>query len=251
MTKTTDRRLSGKVALITGGGRGLGRAAAEAFGREGAALILCSRSPEAEKAALELEELGVSAFGFRCDVSDAAQVRRLVADGLERFGRLDIVVNNAGLLGPRVALADYPPQEWERVISVNLSGAFHVTQAAAALCLRAQRSGCIINVGSGAGRGAAALGGAYAVSKLALEALTRISAQELKEFGIRVNTLNPGPTRTAMRRLYAPNEDPATVKEPAAVAGAFVALAADESGPTGQCFAYDPATGLLSPAKMV
>lgn len=241
-------RLAGKVALITGAGRGIGLAVAQAYAREGASLALCSRSEEAEKAAAALKAGGAAVFAQRCDVADASQARRFAQDAAARFGRLDICVNNAGLLGPRVGLLEYPAADWKAVLDANVNGAFYILQACG-LVMRKQRSGCIINVSSGTGRHPRLEGGAYAVSKAAVEFLTRAAALELKEHGVRVNAFNPGPTRTALRRQYAPDEDPAAVKAPEDLAWAFVELAAATDGATGISYDADMAGRRLVLAK--
>ncbi len=220
-------RLKGKVALITGAGRGIGKALAEAFAHEGASLALCSSSD--------------------CDVADAGQVRAFVDQTLERHGRIDILINNAAILGPRLELADCGAADWRRVLDVNLMGTVHMIQAVSGP-MKARRSGCILNLTSGAGRQGRKLGGPYGVSKFALEGLTQIAAAELKEHGIRVYAVNPGPTRTAMRRAYAPKEDPAKVKPPEAAAEAFVQLACDEAWAwAGRSLDLGPDGALVSP----
>jgi NAD(P)-dependent dehydrogenase (short-subunit alcohol dehydrogenase family) len=141
------------------------------------------------------------------------------------------LVNNASLLGPRVTLVEYPFGEWEHVIRVNLNGLFLLTQQVVKRMI-AQRHGSIINVSSGVGRVGRARWGAYAVSKFGLEGLTQVLADEVKDFGIRVNSVNPGPTRTEMRAEAYPDEDPPT---PEQITPIFVHLASVESeNVTGQ-----------------
>ena len=137
----------------------------------------------------------------RCDISNPVAVRRWVGKVAKRFGRIDILLNNAAILGPRVQLMDYPAADFEKVLRVNVLGALHVMRAVVDLSMARRRSGVIINVSSGAGRRGGPLGGAYAASKFALEGLTQIAAAEMKSFGVAVFSLNPGVTRTASAPL--------------------------------------------------
>lgn len=207
-------RLAGKVALITGAARGIGLALAEAFAAEGAKLALCAKT-----AAPKLSGAYAEAF----DVADAAACAAFAAAAEKRFGGIDVLVNNAGVLGPRGELAACPPAEWERVMRVNVDGPLYMLRAVVP-AMRRRGGGVVLNVSSGAGKTARKLGGPYAVSKFALEGLTRVAAEELEADGIRVIAVNPGPTRTAMRAAYAPAEDPKTVKPPEAVCEAFIGL---------------------------
>ena len=139
--------LEGKVALITGASQGLGRALALAFAREGASLALNSRSEAGLRPVVEeAESLGAEVLAAAADVSRGADVERLVGAAAERFGRMDVVVNNAGVLGPRVAIEEYPEDEWRRVIDANLTGPFHVSTAGVPLM---PESGSIVKVVSG------------------------------------------------------------------------------------------------------
>jgi NAD(P)-dependent dehydrogenase (short-subunit alcohol dehydrogenase family) len=152
----------------------------------------------------------------------------------ERFGRLDVLVNNAGILGAHAPIAEYPDDEWDAVIAANLTAVFRLTKAALPLM---PRGGSIINVSSSVGRVGRAGWGAYSVSKFGVEGLSQVLADELRERGIRVNTVNPGGTRTAMRAAAYPDEDPRTLPSPDDVTPLFVYLASDEStGVTGRAF---------------
>ena len=145
-----------------------------------------------------------------------------------------MLVNNASFLGPRVPIADYPVSAWEDVLRVNLTGSFLMIQEALKIMMP-QRHGSIINVSSGVGRAGKARWGAYAAAKFGVEGLTQVLADEVRELGIRVNTVNPGPTRTEMRALAYPEEDPLTLVTPDDIVPIFVYLASDASAAvTGQ-----------------
>jgi NAD(P)-dependent dehydrogenase (short-subunit alcohol dehydrogenase family) len=150
-------------------------------------------------------------------------VRKLFA----RLTRLDILVNNAGILTPRKPILDVTVAEWDATMAVNLRGVFLCTRAALKLMLR-QRGGLIINLSSGAGKRAAPDWGAYAVSKWGVEGFTKTVAEEVKAFGIRAITVNPGGTRTVMRAAAYPKEDPQKLKTPAELAKFFTGLATGE-----------------------
>jgi NAD(P)-dependent dehydrogenase (short-subunit alcohol dehydrogenase family) len=239
MTSTDRKKLMNKVALITGATRGIGRAIAAAYLREGACVFICARNQQEVAAAVrELREdtTGAQVDGCAGDVGKETDVCRIVDAAIERFQTVDTLVNNASLLGPRVALVDYPFGQWEEVIRVNLHGVFLLSQQVVKRMM-AQRHGSIINVSSGVGRVGRAQWGAYAVSKFGLEGLTQVLADEVKEFGIRVNSVNPGPTRTGMRAEAYPEEDPLTLPTPEQITPIFVHLASAQSeNVTGQMF---------------
>ncbi len=221
--------LTGRVALITGASQGIGHAVAAAFAREGAALILCARRPEPlERVAAALRGRGVEVLAIPADVGRAADITALAEAVRRRFGRLHVLVNNASVLGPMVPLAEYPPDAWETVLAVNLTGPFLLTRACLPL-VRAAGGGSIINVSSGVGRAGRKGWGAYAVSKFGLEGLTQVLADELRGEGIRVNAVNPGGTRTAMRAAAVPGEDPGTLPAPEAITPVFLYLATEAS----------------------
>ncbi|MGH7379932.1 MAG: SDR family NAD(P)-dependent oxidoreductase, partial [Candidatus Methylomirabilales bacterium] len=187
--------LTGRVALITGASQGIGQAVAAAFGREGAALVLCARQPgPLEHVAAALTGQGVDVLALPAGLGRAADIVALAEAARRRFARLHVLVNNASALGPMVPLAEYPPEAWETVLAVNLTGPFLLTRACLPL-LRAAGGGSVINVSSGVGRAGRKGWGAYAVSKFGLEGLTQVLADELREEGIRVNAVNPGGTR--------------------------------------------------------
>jgi NAD(P)-dependent dehydrogenase (short-subunit alcohol dehydrogenase family) len=225
MASTVDKKLSGRTALVTGGSRGIGKAVAAAYAREGARVFICARNAaDVELSVLEICRDGGEAAGAAGDLGDLADAQRIVRAAVERYGGLDILVNNAGLVGPRASIATYPVPAWEQVVRVNLNGSFYITQEALKVMISRGR-GCIINVSSGVGRVGRARWGAYAATKFAIEGLTQVLAEELRGTAIRVNSLNPGPTRTQMRAQAYPDEDPMTLPAPDEIAPAFVYLA--------------------------
>jgi len=227
--------LEGKAALVTGASQGLGRALALAYAREGASLVINARSEETlEPVAEAVREAGAEVLAVAADVSIAADVERLVEAAVERFGGLDVLVNNAGVLGPKVRLEEYPEDEWRRVLDANLTGPFLVSKAA----IPHLRSGAsIVNLVSGVSVEGRAEWGAYSVSKFGVEGLTQILAAELKDRNIRVNAVDPGGMRTTMRAAAYPQEDPMTRITPEENTAVFLYLASDEStGVTGERF---------------
>ena len=219
--------LEGKVAMITGASQGLGRALALDYAKRGASIVINSRSEDGIRpVAEEARSLGAETLALAADVTKGPDVERLVDAAVERFGRIDVLVNNAGLLGPRVPIAGYPESEWRRVIDANLTGPFLVTKAVVA---RMPEGGSIVNVVSGVSIEGRAEWGAYSVSKFGVEGLTQILAAELEERGIRVNAVDPGGMRTEMRAAAYPEEDPMTRITPEENTAVFVYLASDES----------------------
>lgn len=222
-------RLRGKVALVTGGSQGIGRAVAAAYAREGATVIVTARHLERlETAAAEIRKGGGDVLPLRADVADRQQVQQLAGEIKRRSDGLHVLVNNASLLGPRVPILEYPEEDWEAVVAVNLHGPFFVIKACLPLMIPTG-GGSIINVSSGVGRIGKPRWGAYAASKFALEGLTQLLAAELQPFHIRVNAVNPGGTRTGMRAAAYPEEDPLTLPTPEQITPVFVYLASDES----------------------
>jgi NAD(P)-dependent dehydrogenase (short-subunit alcohol dehydrogenase family) len=227
--------LRDKVTLITGASQGLGRALALAFAREGARVVVNARSEDSVRpVAGEAESAGAEVLAVAADVSKGADVERLVGESVERFGKIDVLVNNAGLLGPRVAIEDYPEGEWRRIIDANLTGPFLVSKAAIPYL---SDGASIINVVSGVSVEGRAEWGAYSVSKFGMEGLNQILAAELAERGVRVNAVDPGGMRTDMRASAYPEEDPQTRITPEENTAVFLYLASDESnGVTGERF---------------
>lgn len=225
MTAET-KRLAGRVALVTGAGHGIGRAVAVRFAREGAELVLVGRS----RAALEEVDDAVRAEGTRAslvdaDLRDGAVIDRMGAAVFERWGRLDVLVGNAAVLGVLTPLGHIEPSVWDEVLAVNLTANWRLIRSFDPL-LRASPAGRAILVTADVAAGHA-YWGSYAVSKGALESLARTYAHEVARSTVRVNLIDPGPTRTRLRAAAFPGENPASLKpaDDAALMDAFVALA--------------------------
>ena len=191
-------KLTNQVAIITGAGRGIGQAIAQAYAREGANLALAARSqPELEQTAAEIAKTGAQAIAVPTDVTDPAQAERLASAALTRFGRIDLLVNNAGVSGPVGPLQDNDIAQWAETISVNLTGTFLVCRAVIPAMVK-QGGGKIINLsGAGAANAWSNLS-AYCASKAAVVRLTEGLAQELAPHNIAVNALGPGSVHTSM-----------------------------------------------------
>jgi NAD(P)-dependent dehydrogenase (short-subunit alcohol dehydrogenase family) len=220
-------KLTGRVALITGASRGLGRAMALAFAHEGADLVLCARGEtELKKVAGEAKSQGVSVLSVTADVGVTRDVERLIVLALERFDRVDILVNNASELGPTPLpyLIDYPPHVFNDVVKVNLMAPFHLIWSLLGGMLQ-RADGVIINVSSDVAVNGYPGWGAYSVSKAALDGLTRTWRAELEGTGVKIYAVDPGDMNTAMHRAALPDDDPAGLADPAQVAEAFVELA--------------------------
>jgi NAD(P)-dependent dehydrogenase (short-subunit alcohol dehydrogenase family) len=219
--------LRGKVLMITGASQGLGRALTLAYAEEGANLVVNSRSADSlDSVAEKAKGAGVEVLAIPGDVSRSTHVEMLVEAAVERFGRVDGLINNAGLLGPRVPIEEYPVDEWRKVLEANLTGPFLLAKA---VIPRMPEGGSIINVTSGVSIEGRSRWGAYSVSKFGVEGLTQILAAELEDRGIRVNSVDPGGMRTEMRAAAYPDEDPMTRITPEENTAVFLYLASDES----------------------
>ena len=184
--------LTGKVAIITGGGYGIGKQIALAYARLGAKLVLAARSLDPMKQAVaEIEALGTRAIAVPADVSKEADCARIAEQALAAFGRVDILVNNAGIAGPTKKITEMALTEWQEVIDINLTGTWLASRAVLPAMER-QGGGIILNIGSGAGRRGFPLRSPYAASKWAMIGLTQTLAGEWGGKGIRVNCICPG-----------------------------------------------------------
>ena len=193
-----------KVALVTGASRGIGRAIAQALAEAGYAVVInfASRAAEAEAAAAAVAAAGGTALAVQADVSDPAAVARMFAAVDARFGRLDALVNNAGIARRTARLTDIDDEAWRRTLAVNLDGAFFCTRAAVPR-LKAAGGGRIVNISSGAAHTGGVIGADYAASKAGMLALTAKAARELARDGIAVNAVLPSVIETDMLEAIA------------------------------------------------
>lgn len=200
--------LAEQVALVTGSSSGIGRATAEAMGRQGArvAVNYLKNRAGAEQAVETIRKAGGQAEAFRADVTSSADVRAMVRAVRERWGRVDILVNNAGDLLARRTLADMTEDYWDKIMALNLKSAFLCVKAVWEE-MAARKSGCIINVTSIAGRNGGGPGAAaYAAAKGGLLTYTKGLAKELAPYGVRVNAVAPGVIQTPYHERYSPPE---------------------------------------------
>lgn len=200
-------RFAGKVAIVTGAGRGMGREIALTLARQGAAVVVNDVQAErVASVAAEIAAAGGQALAYAADVSREEQVHAMVKAAVERFGTVDILVNNAGILGNTQPLELIPGDEWDRMMAINVKGVFLCTKAVLPI-MQARRYGKIVNVSSSAGRSTSTFGGAhYTTSKAAILGLTRHSAREAAPYNINVNATAPGSMDTEMVRERASDE---------------------------------------------
>lgn len=231
-------RFEGKVALVTGASRGIGEAIARLLSREGAYLVICDVDQDrAESLAAELNNSGPQAIAFAADVSSLPEVQHLVAEALKTFGHIDILVNNAGIIR-RGSIADHPPEEWQKVIDVNLRGTYNCCWAVIPK-MRERRHGRIINISSVAGKvGDLTSAPSYGASKGGVDALTKGLARDLGATGITVNAVAPHAIETDMsaewsdekRRQIIESIPMKKLGKPEDVAEAVAFLASDKAG---------------------
>jgi 3-oxoacyl-[acyl-carrier protein] reductase len=241
VARSQARKLEGKVALVTGAGRGIGRALAVALAAEGAAIgVLARNREELERVVAQIEQADGRAIALPADVTDAAAVKRAVDQTAQAFGGLDLVLANAGVSPPPAGLLESDPQVFQHTLNVNLFGVY-ATLRAAVPHLKQRGRGNIVIVGSGMGHKASPDSAAYSSSKAAVWMLTRVLAEELRSSDILVNELVPGPVDTSIsqpglsRILQSnPNE---WLKQPEDVVPLAMFLATlPLKGPTGQSF---------------
>ncbi len=236
-------KLKGRVAIVTGASRGLGKAMAMGLAREGASVVVAARTEtEIEglpgtihTTAQEITALGTPCLAIKCDVTQENQIEAMFSGTMKEFGRIDVLVNNAGIAYP-APVWELPVKRWELVLRVNLTGSFLCTKAVLPFMME-QRRGSIINVSSvqAQARGSVPSGIAYGVSKAALERMTYGLATELGKFNIAVNCLKPkGAVETEGMRFLNPDADWSRWDKPDKMVRAAVFLAAqDASGVTG------------------
>ena len=243
MTDTAARPLAGRHALVTGATRGIGQATALALAEAGAHIIAVGRTQGA------LEELddaiikaGSTATLVPLDLKDGPGIDRLGGAIYERFGKLDIFIGNAGVLGPMTPLAQVEPKEWDDAIAVNLTANWRLVRSLDPL-LRLSDAGRAVLVSSGAAYKARAFWGTYAVTKAGLELLGRTWAAEVANISaLRVNLLNPAPTRTRMRAKAFPGEDPETLPTPEEVAASILEMCLPSFDVTGKIYDFPTRT---------
>jgi 3-oxoacyl-[acyl-carrier protein] reductase len=218
-------RLKGQVAIVTGAGRGIGRAAAVALAAEGASVVLASRSVgELEVAAAEIRQSyadsGLKALAIPCDVTDEAQVTALVARTLSELGRIDVLVNNAGY-AKQMPITELTVPELKIALDVNIVGTFICTKAILPTMM-SQKSGRIVNVVSGSGKRGTPRRAAYTAAKFGVIGFSQCLQLEVKQHGISVCCVCPGPVDTLMRAMNNPGEDKTKLLPPEELAEAIV-----------------------------
>jgi NAD(P)-dependent dehydrogenase (short-subunit alcohol dehydrogenase family) len=232
-------RLDETVVLITGSSKGLGRALAHAYADAGARVVLNARGAAAlEATRSELVAKGARVVALAADATQPGDSARLVDFALSHFGRIDVLVNNAGILGPspRPNMADISAADLAEIFRANVTGPVLMTQATLPQMLKQQR-GLIINVTSDAGQTGYPGWGGYGAAKAALELITESWAGELEGTGVRVNAVNPGDLQTEMHQLAFPGEDISDRLDPFTVTDLFLWLASDDAANvTGQRF---------------
>ncbi|MEH7383144.1 SDR family oxidoreductase [Bacillus sp. JJ1533] len=222
--------MKNKVVMITGASKGLGRALTLAFAKKGAMLAICARNEDnLLKVKHEAESFGATVLAVTADVSKSRDVERFVALTEEAYGKIDVLINNASMLGPSPMplLLDYPEEDFMEVLKVNALSPFLVTRRVVVGMLQ-RNQGSIINVTSEAGHTGFAGWGAYGVSKFAVEGLTETWADELSETGVRVNMVDPGEMDTEMHQLAVPDCDYPLAK-PEDVVDTFLQLASEQT----------------------
>ncbi|MFG1480087.1 SDR family NAD(P)-dependent oxidoreductase [Xanthobacter sp. V4C-4] len=237
--------LADKIALVTGASRGIGAATALALARAGAHVVAVSRT----QGGLEELDDAISAIGgtttlVPLDLKDSDGIDRLGAALYERYGRLDVYVANAGVLGPLSPLGHVFPKDWESTIAVNLTANWRCIRSFDPL-LRLSTTARAVVISSGAAHKARAYWGPYALTKAALESMARTWAAEAVNGNLKVNLFNPGPIATRMRAKAFPGEDPATLPTPEAAAAAILPLCLPSFTETGKLYDF-PQGKLLS-----
>lgn len=227
----TTGLLNNRIILVTGASDGIGKEAALTYARHGASVILLGRN-ETKLIAVkeEIKQLGLpEARYFLLDFADASHQRcaELANQLAQQITHLDGVLHNAGILGDRTPMIEQNPEHWQSVMQINVNVTFYLTQALLPLLLKA-KSASLIFTSSGVGHQGRANWGAYSVSKFATEGMMQVLADEYKETGLRVNCINPGGTRTAMRADAFPTEDPLQLKTPADIMPLYLWLMGDD-----------------------
>lgn len=223
------------VVLITGASRGLGLAIARLYARRGAGLILTARGAAALATAADELRHATDVIALPGDVADLAHAAEMVRQGLAHFGRIDVLINNASVIGPSPMpeLADYPLEALDEVFRVNVLAPLHLIQLALP-GMRERGTGVIVNLSSDAGVAAYPGWGGYGASKAALDQISRVLAAELEGTGLRVFSIDPGDMDTAMHRAAEPGVDLSDLPRPDQVAPAVLRIIAEETAPSGR-----------------
>ena len=230
--------LADRIALVTGASRGIGYATALALARAGAHVIAVARTVGGlEELDDAIRAVGGTATLVPLDLKDSEGIARLGAALHERYRRLDIVIGNAGVLGPLSPLGHVEPKAWDDVIAINVTANWQLIRCMDPL-LKVSEAGRAVFVTSGLASTARAYWGPYAVSKAALDVLVRTYAAETATTKVRVNLFSPGPTRTRMRAIAMPGEDPMSLKTPDAVAEKIIELCLPDFQETGKVYDY-------------
>jgi NAD(P)-dependent dehydrogenase (short-subunit alcohol dehydrogenase family) len=236
------RPLENRIALVTGASRGIGRATACALARAGAHIVAVARTVGGlEELDDEIRKAGGGATLVPLSVTDSDGIARLGAALNERHGRLDVLVGNAGVLGPSSPLGHIDLKAWNDVIAANLTANFQLVRCMEPLLQRSD-AGRAVFITSGAANKASAYLGPYAASKAAVETLARVWAHETASTAIRVNLFNPGPIRTRMRASLMPGEDPMTLDTPEQAAEFIVPMCLPSFTETDRFFDYKSRT---------
>ena len=234
--------LADRIALVTGASRGIGAAAALKLAEAGAHVVALARTVGGlEELDDKIRAAGGSASLVPADLKDFDALDRLAGELDQRYRRLDVLVANAGILGPLSPLPHVEPKAWDDVLAVNVTANWRLIRAMDPL-LRRSDAARVVLVTSGAAARAIAYWGPYSIAKSALEMLARIYAAETATTNVRVNLFNPGPTRTRMRAQAFPGEDPLTLDRPEQVAGKIVALCLPTFNETGKLYNYPTKT---------
>lgn len=235
---STEKPLAGRIALITGASRGIGRAVGLGLAKAGAHVVLLARTVGGlEELDDEIRAAGGTATLVELDLKRTDKLDALGPTILQRWGKLDILVANAGILGPLSPLGHITSDAWREVIDINLNANWHIIRSVDPL-IRRSTAGRAIFVSSGAALARNAYWGPHAVSKAGLEALAKTWALELADTPAKVNVINPGPIRTGMRAKAFPGENPASLKTPEEIVPLFLRLADSAFTETGKVFDF-------------
>jgi NAD(P)-dependent dehydrogenase (short-subunit alcohol dehydrogenase family) len=230
--------LADSIALVTGASRGIGHAVALTLADAGAHVVALARTVGGlEELDDAIRAAGGSATLVPLDLTDYAGIDRLGAALAERYGRLDVLVGNAGILGPISPLGHVEPKAWDEVFAINVTANWRLIRSMDPLLQRAEAARAVF-LTSGAASNFRAYRGPYSISKAALEGLVRTYAAETASTQVRVNLFNPGPTRTRMRAQFMPGEDPATLPKPEQVAEKILTLCLPTFTETGKLYDY-------------